>query len=105
MSLFEYRLKKKANQSSCIFKVAALGFNKKGECVASSVNKPFLNKKGGGIHAEEQLFKVAKKKGIVKILLCRVGRSGELRPIKPCCSCSKTAKKLGITIVSIMNDD
>ena len=43
----------------------------------------------------------AKAKGIVKILICRVGRSGELRPIKPCDTCQKIADKLGIEIVSI----
>ena len=101
MKAYISKLRKKALQSECIYKIAALGFNKKGECVASSVNKPFINKRGGGLHAEEQLFKVATRKGIVKILICRVGRGGKLRPIEPCASCSKTAKKLGIRIISI----
>jgi len=96
------RLKLKAMQSTCRSRVAALGFNRKGECVASSVNQPFLYRRGGGLHAEEQLFKVARKRGIVKILICRVGGSGVLRPIDACKSCSKTADKLGITISSII---
>ena len=96
------KITKKASQSNCKFKVAALGFNRKGECVISTVNKPLISKKGGGIHAEEAVFKVAKKKDIVKILICRVGRGGKLRPIDPCPSCARTAKKLGIEIRSII---
>lgn len=95
------KLKRKASQSTCKSRVAALGFNGRGECVASSVNRPRLSRRGGGIHAEEQIFKVARKRGIVKILICRVGKGGELRPIEACESCSKTAKKLGIVISSV----
>ena len=105
MNEYVHRLKKKAQQSVCNYKVAALGFNKKGECVASSVNKPYLYKRGGGIHAEEAIFNVAQKKGIVRILICRVGRSGKLRPIQPCESCAKTARKLGIVINSITDEE
>ena len=95
------RIKRKASQSTCKSRVAALGFNRRGQCVASAVNRPRLSRKGGGIHAEEQIFKVARKKGITKILICRVGKGGELRPIEACESCSKTAKKLGIDITSV----
>jgi hypothetical protein len=95
------KLVKKASQSICRSRVAALGFNKKNECVITTVNKPNMRKKGGGIHAEEQIFKVARKYGIVKILICRIGSDKKLLPIDPCESCAKTAKKLGIEITSI----
>ncbi len=95
------KLIKKAKQSPCKSRVAALGFNKKNECVISTVNKPMLLKKGGGIHAEEQIFKVARRKNITKILICRIGKSNDLLPIDPCPSCAKTAKKLNIEITTI----
>ncbi len=100
-----FRIKRKASQSTCKSKIAALGFNKRGECVASAVNRPFLSRKGGGVHAEEEIFKVALQRGIIRILICRVGKGGELRPIEACKSCSKTAKKLGIRITSVLHQE
>jgi cytidine deaminase len=98
---FVERAKRKASQSICKFYVAALGFNKSGICVMTRTNRPRFSRYGGGLHAEQLIMREAKAKGIVKILICRVGRSGELRPIKPCDTCQKIADKLGIEIVSI----
>lgn len=95
-------LQKKAQQSICHFKVSAIGINSKGEIVAKSINRPRFTHKGGGIHAEMALMRVAKRKGIKTIFICRVSNcNGELLPIDPCERCAATAKKLGIKIESI----
>ena len=92
---------RKAKQSICKFRVSAAGFNSSGECVASAVNRPRFSHKGGGIHAEQELFVIARRKGIVKILICRIGTGGAFVPIDPCERCSKIAEKLGIKIETI----
>jgi cytidine deaminase len=94
-------IQKKAMQSNSKFRIAAFGFNKKGECVLKSRNGFRFNRKGGGIHAEMKIMQEANKKGIKTILICRVGRSGELRPIEPCETCQKKANELDIKIISI----
>jgi hypothetical protein len=43
----------------------------------------------------------ARKYGIVRILICRVGKGGNLRPIDPCSNCKKVADKLDIKIETI----
>jgi 5-formaminoimidazole-4-carboxamide-1-beta-D-ribofuranosyl 5'-monophosphate synthetase len=52
-------------------------------------------------HAEMQLFKLAKQKGIKTILICRTSKRGKVSPIDPCKACSKIAEKLNIKIVSL----
>ena len=99
---YKNRLIKKASQSICKFRVAALGFNSEGVCVASASNRSRFSHKGGGWHAEESLFVIARRKGIVKILICRIGTGSNLRPIDPCERCSKIAEKMGIRIETIM---
>lgn len=93
---------RKAAQSICRFKVAALGFNSDGDCVAKAVNTPRFVRPGGGIHAEQHIFKVAKRKGVVTILICRVGSSGSLLPIHPCPICQKTADTMNIRIITVV---
>lgn len=103
MKHYKRKLIKKAEQSICKFRVSALGFNRNGDCVASATNRPRFSCKGGGIHAEECLFFVARRKGIVKILICRIGCGRNLLPIDPCNRCSKIANKLGIKIETIQS--
>jgi hypothetical protein len=91
--------KNKAEQSICRYKISALGFNNKGELVASTVNSPRFCRKGGGVHAELRLMK--EHKGLKTILICRVGGSGDLLPIDPCVVCAKKAFELGIKIITI----
>ena len=86
-------------------RISALGFNKKGECVAVSNNMPRFCRKGGGIHAERLIMQEARHKGIVRILICRIGKGGELRPIHPCEDCQKIADKLGIVIDTVPVED
>jgi hypothetical protein len=91
--------KKKALQSICRYNVSALGFNNKGELVASTVNTPRFERRGGGRHAEMSLMKT--HIGLKTILICRVNKQGELLPIDPCISCSTKAKELNIKIITI----
>lgn len=94
-------LKKKATQGNCLHKISALGFNHKGELVARGSNKKRFQRPQGGNHAEEEIFRVAKRKGIKTVLICRISRTGNLLPIDPCEKCASIAKKLGIKIISI----
>lgn len=43
----------------------------------------------------------ARSKGIVKIIICRVDKTGNLLPIEPCSCCQDIADKLGIELVSV----
>jgi hypothetical protein len=43
----------------------------------------------------------AKRRGVVSIVICRIGRGGAVRPIAPCANCQKVANKLGVSITSI----
>lgn len=95
------RVAKKAAQSGCRFLIAAMGFNRKGQVVIIKTNRSRFDRLGGGIHAEIQVMRLAKRYGIVEILIGRVGRAGVLRPIEPCENCLKVANKLGIKINSI----
>jgi hypothetical protein len=92
--------KLKAKQSPCVYKVAALGFSKKGEYIANSFNKKRFVRKGGGIHCEMVLMK-AHPKSIRTIIIARVGGSGDFRDIHPCSVCAAKAKELGIRIYTI----
>lgn len=93
--------KQKATQSICRNKVSALGFNKNGDCVIKTFNKYRFTRKGGGIHAEMQIMKQARRKGVTNILICRVGKTGNLLPINPCKKCQEVADKLKIKILSV----
>jgi len=95
---------RKAKQSSCRFKVSAIGINHKGEVIGSYSNSPRWSKLGGGNHAEMRLM--ARYKNHLKtIYICRVGGAGELRPIDPCSVCSEKAEELGIKIISFKSND
>jgi cytidine deaminase len=104
MTFLQYKeiLRKKASKSISKFQISAIGLNSDGVCVAKSFNRPRFSRKGGGIHAEIQIMRVAAKKGIKTILICRINNSGNFLPIHPCCVCKKKAEELGIKIISII---
>jgi hypothetical protein len=89
----------KAFQSNCVYKVSALGLNRKGEVMAKAFNKHRFEGHGRGIHAERQ---VMKKKGVKTIIIARVGNGGDLLPITPCDKCKEIADSLGIRIISVL---
>lgn len=94
-------LKKKAAQAPCAFKVAAVGINTHGEAVIRTCNEYRFDRGGGGLHAEEKIFRVAKRKNISIIFICRVSKAGKVLPISPCKRCQKKADELGIKIISV----
>jgi tRNA(Arg) A34 adenosine deaminase TadA len=91
--------KNKALQSSCRYKVAAIGLNRKGDVIVTAVNKPMFRAHHGGQHAEMEIIR--KRKGVASIILCRVNKSGDLLPIDPCEKCSNACIKLGIKLYSL----
>lgn len=100
VNLFQ-RLISVCSHSPARFRVGALGFNRAGVIVAVGFSRPRFNRSGGGVHAEETIMRVARKRGVVKILIGRIGRSGLFRPIDPCPRCLKHAQRLGIKIESV----
>ena len=111
-TVFE-RLKKKAFKSDCTYKISAIAFDKKGNVLGMSVNKHSkwdvlekneIGRSGTAIHAERRLL-AQYGDNIKTILICRVGRSGKLRPIDPCPACRKAADKLGVKIMTIENEE
>ena len=90
---------KKAKQSICRFQVAAIGFDRRGKVLGVTNNRPRIVKKGGGIHAEMDL--IHRYRGLSKIVICRIGKGGNLLPIHPCPACLRVATKLGIQIESV----
>lgn len=99
--IIKSRLKKKAQETPCRFKISAFGFNYKGELVAKATNQSRFIRHGGGLHAEAKIMQSAKRKGIKTIIICRIGRQGNLLPIEPCDNCKKLAEKLNIKIISV----
>lgn len=105
-------LKAKAIKSPCTYKVSAIAFDKKGDILGTASNSHSRNwnvldkndsgRSNTGEHAEAQLFD-RYGSNIKTILICRVGRSGILRPISPCPTCQKIASKYGAKIISIKN--
>lgn len=95
------RIRQKAQQSPCRIRVAALGFNRNGDCVSAKFNHYKLQGTGRGNHAEAMVMAEARQKGIVRILICRIGGSGNFLPIDPCQSCQRMADKAGIIIDTV----
>tara|TARA_R110000822_G_scaffold110654_1_gene240875 strand:+ start:2654 stop:2962 length:309 start_codon:yes stop_codon:yes gene_type:complete len=91
------KLRKKALESQSKFKIAAIGISSKGNVVGCKNNSPRFGRQGGGFHAEEALIRSTGGR-IHTIILCRVGRSGIIRPIEPCKKCQKMIEKYGIKV-------
>jgi len=94
------RIKKKAIKSFCRYRIAAFGLNRKGEILYVSNNKPRFERKGGGIHAEMNVM-LNSGPSLHTIILCRVNRTGNIRPIDPCPVCLKKSIELKIKILTI----
>ena len=48
--------KKKAEQSTCKYRVSAVGFDHKGNMLGTSFNRPRFCRYGGSVHAEANLI-------------------------------------------------
>jgi len=107
----ESLLKEKASHSPCTYRISAIAFDNKGDILGHTSNSHSLNwnilekqdegRAGTALHAERRL--IAQYGQLIKtIVICRVGRSGKIRPIDPCPACQRAAAKYGIKIVSLM---
>ena len=103
------RLKKKAMHSPCTYRISGIAFSKKGNVLGHCTNnhskwqvleKTPIGRAGTAEHCEKRLIEKFGQR-IHTIVICRVGRSGELRPINPCKNCQKLAEKYGIAIKTV----
>ena len=90
----------KALQSQGRYKISAIGLDHKGNVLGSCFNHVRFDRYGGGAHAEMRLVQ-RYKTNVKTIIICRVGRSGNVLPIKPCNKCQKILDKLKIKTVTI----
>lgn len=91
------RIRRKGEQSICRFRVVAVGLNSRGRHIGIATNKPRFFRDGGGWHAEEVLMHQSPP-NLAKILIARIGLSGDFLPIDPCERCARLAAKFGVTI-------
>lgn len=100
------RLHKKCMQSPSQYKISCVALNKKGDVIGYTSNKfrkdsidPLI---GSGLHAEAAALAKFYPFGIKTLLIMRIGNGGDILPIDPCEDCLKMARKLGVTIRSVM---
>ena len=107
-TLFNF-LTKKAKHSPCTYRLAAVAISKKGNILGHCTNnhskwqvleKTPIGRAGTAQHCERLLIQKYGQR-IHTIIICRIGRSGEIRPIDPCPACAKLANKYGITIKTV----
>ncbi len=91
---------KKAKQSSCRFKVSAIGFNRKGDLIGTAVNQHRISKPGCSIHAEIALIKKIGR-SLKTIIICKTNKTGGILPIHPCRTCASIALRYNIDIKTI----
>jgi len=95
---------KKAQSSSCRYKICAIALDKYGNVMGYTSNAPRFPRLGGSIHAEMKLMS-RYGKNIYTIIILRTNKTGSnILPIHPCKICSKKAQELGIKIVSVEPD-
>ena len=94
------RVIKKAEQSSCRFRVAAIGIDFRGRVIGVKHNQPSY-KKNRGLHAEANLMRSVPSKSLSTIVIVRIGAGGAIRPIKPCDACRAMADKIGVNIRTV----
>lgn len=94
------RIRRKASGSPCKYRVIAVGINGRGRYIGIAANRPRFYRTGGGWHAEEVLMHRSPP-SLAKILLARVGASGDFLPIEPCARCRRLARKRGVSIEEI----
>jgi cytidine deaminase len=90
----------KAMQSPSKYKISAIGLDHRGKVLGSTFNSLRFNRYGGGLHAEMRLIQ-RYRNNVKTIILCRVGRSGNILPIQPCERCAKVLTKKNITVITV----
>lgn len=105
----ESLLKEKATHSPCTYRISGIAFTKKGNILGYCTNnhskwqvleKTPIGRAGTAEHCEKRLIQKFGRR-IHSIVICRIGRSGNILPIDPCKSCQKIANKYGIEIKTI----
>lgn len=99
------RMKKKLkpNKENLKYRIAAIAFTKKGNFIDIRYNNFRLglsNRKGAGLHAEQDLIHRYGNK-IDTIYILRIGGGGDPLPIHPCEVCKSIAEKRGIKIIPL----
>lgn len=98
LSTLHTRLIRAALRSSCLYRVAAVGFDYRSRIIAIAINAPrAATPNSRGWHAEERLMHRAPK-SLVRIEIIRIGASGRELPIDPCAHCRKLAERRGVEI-------
>ena len=96
-------VKKAKNNNTVNYPIIAIGINKYGDILGTSINKINClkdeSKKGFGKHAERELIKKFGK-SIKTIILFRKGKNNSSLPIQPCKTCSKICNKLNIKVLN-----
>ena len=100
MTKYSRLAKQKANQSPTRYKVSAIGLDHKGNLLGSSFSSFRFSRYGGGLHAEMALLH-RYGANIKTMIICRVGRSGEILPIDSCSRCQKVLNKMGIKVIAL----
>lgn len=95
---------RKVSQTTCRYKVGAIGFDNSGDIIDITRNTPRFNKKGGGIHAEMEMMRRHGDR-LKRIVIFRVTDGGSIRRMDPCEACLEKATELGIGIISITETD
>ena len=90
---------RKAQSTPCKYKVAAVGYDREGNYVATTTNRPRFSRFGGSIHAEVEMMR--RYSQVTHILLFRTNNSGHLIPIDPCENCAAIAEKKGVQIICL----
>ena len=100
------RLWRKAMQSPSQYRIACVALNKKGEVIGYTSNKFRKDKirplMGSGLHAEQIAMAKFAPFGLKTLLIMRIGNGGDILPIDPCEDCLKAARKIGVTIRSVL---
>ena len=85
----------KAKQSFCRYKISAIGLDKHGTIIGTATNRPRIDRKFGGLHAEIVLIR-RYKENLKTIIICRVSNAGTVLPIVACEKCQKVMEKMNI---------
>lgn len=80
------------------FAVVAVGVDYRNRIISLATNTPRFHNRGR--HAEERVIHNSPR-SLVRILIARYGRRGDLLPIDPCEKCVRLADKFGVKIERI----
>jgi cytidine deaminase len=91
---------KKAQQTTCRYKIFCIAFNSNGDVLGITCNKRNIDKQGCSIHAEIMALKRFNRK-IKSVIIGRTNNKGHLLPIDPCHTCKNILNRNGINIKTI----